>query len=137
MSMSIQAVNATNVQFRGTKKKTERGNEYSSTNISRNICALAGATGMGILGKTMAGSLKSPSGKRQLITSLNNMGKSLINFGGVKDGRHKIVGKGISSVITAMVLVGALAGGIIGGAMDSSTNDKRAKAADKVAKVVQ
>lgn len=136
--MAIQSINSTNISFKGAKSKTERGNEYPVTHSRRTVGGLLGAAGGGIAGKLMADQLKTSDGKRQLITSLNNIKKSLSDFGSVKSPeRHLNIAKGIKLLVGTVAAVGLLTGAIIGGILDSHKNTDSAKLADKAAEKVK
>ena len=133
--MNIQSVQiANNTNFQGKTKKTPRGNEYKTTNLSKNIGGTVGLLSGALASKiALVDKMKTMEGKRMFITSLNNQGHDLNSFGKVGQ-RAGIVGKGIGIVAGAVTLAGLLIGRIIGGTVDSHNNLNRAKQADKVAK---
>ena len=134
--MTIQALNSTNnITFQGTKtKKTPRGNEYPVTNTSRTVGATTGLLSGALVAKIAAKSLKTPEGKRSLIKSFNNMGKDLSVLGSAGK-RSGAIGMGIKAIAVGLSAIGMFVGATIGGAIDSHNNQKRAKAADKAAKI--
>lgn len=71
--MKIQPVNAS---FTGTKR-TEKGNEYQTSNIGKKVGLVSGvALGAGLVGAQLC-SLKTVAGKRNLVESFIAEGKSL------------------------------------------------------------
>lgn len=133
--MSIQAIKSTsNIAFQGNKtKKTPRGNEYQVTNMSRTAGGTVGLLSGALLSKiALSNQLKTTAGKRELITSFNNMDKSLNFFG--KAGKRGQIKTGITILASLVAAAGMFVGAAIGGTVDSHNNHNRAKAADKAAK---
>jgi len=136
--MAIQAINSTNISFKGSKNKTERGNEYQVTHSGRTLGGLVGVAGGGLVGKLMTDQFKTYNGKYQLVKSLNNIGKSLNSFGTVRDpGRHIAVAKGIKILAGTVAAIGLVTGAIVGSVIDSHKNTDSAKLADKAAEKVK
>lgn len=132
--MTIQTINSTgnNVTF-GKTKKTARGNEYQVSHFSRTTGGAVGLLSGALAAKVAANSLKTTSGKRMFIQSLNNMGKDLSVLGEVGQ-RSKIAKTGIKTICALIAATGMFVGAAIGGTIDSHNNHKRAKAADDAAK---
>ncbi len=131
--MTIQLTNSTNnVAFQGQVKKTPRGNKYETTHIARTTGGAVGLLSGALAAKISTNQLKTMSGKRMLIKSLNNMGKDLNFFGPVR--HRKMLKTGLQSLAAGIALIGMFVGAAIGGTIDSHNNLKRAKAADKAAK---
>lgn len=125
-----------NVSFQGKTKKTPRGHEYQQTNRSRNIGAGVGLLSGALVSHMSAKKLKTCSGKKMFIESLNYItnGRGLSTFGDVAE-RRKVIKKGIMFTAVSISVLGAIVGGVIGNAIDKNTNRNRAKEADEKAEV--
>lgn len=132
----MPTINATNnVMFRGDKtKKTPRGNEYQITHMARTTGGAVGLLSGALVSHIASKELKTPTGKRMFIQSLNNMGKTLNTLGSVKVRKNHIK-TGAAILMTGIAALGMFVGAAIGGTIDSHNNHNRAKEADKTAKV--
>ena len=131
---SINSMN--NVSFQGKTKKTPRGHEYQQTKKSRNVGIGVGLLSGALVSHMAAKKLKTVSGKRMFINSLNNItdNKGLSLFGQLAE-RKATIKKGIMIAAGGVAVLGAIVGGIIGNAVDKNTNKNRAIEADEKAEV--
>lgn len=131
--MTIQTINSTGNLTFGKSKKTARGNEYQVSHFARTTGGTVGLLSGALAAKMAANSLKTTSGKRMFIQSLNNMGKDLSVLGEVGK-RSKVASTGIKTICAIIAATGTFVGAAIGGTIDSHNNHKTAQAVDKAAK---
>lgn len=123
-----------NIAFQGNNiKKTPRGNEYKTTHMGRTTGAAVGLLSGALAAHMQAKRIGTKQGKRELIQSLNNIGKSLNVFGSVKD-RKGYISIGLKVLAAGIAAAGMFVGAAVGGTIDSHNNHNRAKEADKAAK---
>ena len=145
--MNIQPVNQISLITFGKEKRTDKGNTYNTTNSGKLYGFLGGVAIGSILLATQMRSLKTFSGKRELLEGYHMRGKKLNDImpfkitrntegkiippeGGVSERTKKVVKTFKNSLIRFGVGITAITT-LVGGVSDKNTNLERMINADK------